>query len=105
MLNEAHARDPEFYQTLRTLDSYKAIINEKTTLVLSASSSLLKLLVDGVPNARAAASASSPTIEQDGDVGASAADELPASDNVVSDGEAETQMSGEKSGNEGGTNE
>ena len=105
VLNEAHARDPEFYQTLRTLDSYKAIINEKTTLVLSASSSLLKLLVDGVPNARAAASASSPTIEQDGNVGASAADELPASDNVVSDGEAETQMSGEKSDNEGGTNE
>lgn len=56
VLNEAHARDPEFYQTLRTLDSYKAIINEKTTLVLSASSSLMKLLVDGVPNASAAAS-------------------------------------------------
>ncbi|MDA1161569.1 MAG: protease modulator HflC [Planctomycetota bacterium] len=51
VLNEAHARDPEFYRTLRTLDSYKTIINEKTTLVLSASSSLLKLLVEGVPDA------------------------------------------------------
>jgi len=49
VLNEAHARDPEFYRTLRTLDSYKKIINNKTTLVLSASSSLLKLLVDGIP--------------------------------------------------------
>ena len=49
VLNEAHARDPEFYRTLRTLDSYKTIINNKTTLVLSASSSLLKLLVDGIP--------------------------------------------------------
>lgn len=53
ILNEAHARDPEFYRTLRTLDSYKKIINEKTTLVLSASSSLLKLLVDGVPESAA----------------------------------------------------
>lgn len=51
ILNEAHARDPEFYQTLRTLDSYKTIINDKTTLVLSASSNLLKLLVDGIPEA------------------------------------------------------
>jgi modulator of FtsH protease HflC len=51
VLNEAHARDPEFYRTLRTLDSYKKIINNKTTLVLSASSSLLKLLVDGIPEA------------------------------------------------------
>lgn len=49
VLNEAHARDPKFYRTLRTLDSYKKIINNKTTLVLSASSSLLKLLVDGIP--------------------------------------------------------
>jgi membrane protease subunit HflC len=49
VLNEAHSRDPEFYRTLRTLDSYKLIINDKTTLVLSTSSSLLKLLVDGIP--------------------------------------------------------
>ena len=49
VLNEAHARDPEFYRTLRTLDSYKKIINNKTTLVLSASNNLLKLLVDGIP--------------------------------------------------------
>lgn len=53
ILNEAHARDPEFYQTLQTLDSYKSIINENTTLVLSASSRLLKLLVDGVPESPA----------------------------------------------------
>jgi modulator of FtsH protease HflC len=49
VLNEAHARDPEFYRTLRTLDSYKKIINDRTTLVLSASNSLLKLLVEGIP--------------------------------------------------------
>ena len=49
ILNEAHARDPEFASTLQTLDAYKQILNERTTLVLSASNSLLKLLVEGVP--------------------------------------------------------
>lgn len=49
ILNQAHAQDPEFYRVLRNLDAYKKLLNEKTTLVLSASSSLLKLLTDGVP--------------------------------------------------------
>lgn len=65
VLNEAHARDPEFYRTLRTLDSYKKIINNKTTLVLSASSSLLKLLVDGIPEP---SDVSSPSDAGDGTV-------------------------------------
>ncbi|GAB4147390.1 MAG: protease modulator HflC [Planctomycetaceae bacterium] len=42
--NSAHARDPELYVTLRTLETYKKILNEKTTLILSASSDLFKLL-------------------------------------------------------------
>lgn len=54
VLNAAHARDPEFYRTLRTLDAYKTIINERTTLVLSASSHLLNLLVNGVPETESA---------------------------------------------------
>jgi len=49
VLNQAHAQDPEFYRTLRTLDAYKKFLNEKTTLVLSASSNILKLLTDGLP--------------------------------------------------------
>ncbi len=44
ILNAAHARDPEFYRTMRTLDAYRDILNEKTTLVLSTSSSLLQEL-------------------------------------------------------------
>ena len=102
VLNEAHARDPEFYQTLRTLDSYKSIINEKTTLVLSASSSLLKLLVDGVPDVSAADSAESPAIEQGGDdggvgeVGASEVDGLPRSGNAAKNGDSETSTFDEK---------
>jgi modulator of FtsH protease HflC len=49
ILNGAHAQDPEFYTVLATLDAYRKILNEKTTLVLSASSSLLKMLTEGVP--------------------------------------------------------
>lgn len=49
ILNEAYARDPQFAATLQTLEAYKQILNERTTLVLSASNSLLKLLVDGIP--------------------------------------------------------
>ncbi len=57
ILNQAHARDPEFYQALKTLDGYKKVLGEKTTLVLSASSGLLKLLVEGVPELKSAAPA------------------------------------------------
>lgn len=49
VLNAAHAQDPEFYRVLRTLDGYRRIIHPNTTLVLSASSELLKLLTEGLP--------------------------------------------------------
>ena len=48
ILNAAHSQDRQLYHTLRTLDSYEKIINERTTLVLSADSNLLKLLTDGL---------------------------------------------------------
>ena len=47
--NAAHAKDTEFYVALRTMQTYKRILNERTTLVLSASSELLKMLTDGIP--------------------------------------------------------
>ncbi len=47
--NQAHARDPEFSKHMQTLDAYRTILNERTTLVLSASSNLLKLLTEGIP--------------------------------------------------------
>ncbi len=47
VLNDAHGRDPRFFEFLRTLESYRSILDERTTLVLSASSPLLKLLVKG----------------------------------------------------------
>lgn len=107
VLNEAHARDPEFYQTLRTLDSYKSIINEKTTLVLSASSGLLKLLVDGVSDASVGASASSPLTETQETIETPRSDELPASGNASAAQKIDPldKSLDEKNGDEGTTNE
>ncbi len=47
--NDAHAADPGFYQFLKTLETYRAALDAKTTLVLSADSPFLKLLTQGVP--------------------------------------------------------
>lgn len=49
ILNQAHAQDPKFFEFLRTLESYRSILDGRTTLVLSASSPLLKLLTQGPP--------------------------------------------------------
>jgi membrane protease subunit HflC len=47
--NDAHAADPAFYQFLKTLETYRAALDAKTTLVLSADSAFLRLLTQGVP--------------------------------------------------------
>jgi membrane protease subunit HflC len=47
VLNAAYARDPEFAQRLQTLDAYRSLINERTTLILSADSPLWRLLTTG----------------------------------------------------------
>lgn len=55
LLNEAHGRDPRFFEFQRTLEAYRSILDERSTVVLTASSPLLKLLVQGpaslAPNA------------------------------------------------------
>ncbi len=43
----AFSADPEFYEFLRTLEAYKSILDEKTTVVLPADSKLFKLLESG----------------------------------------------------------
>ncbi|MBM80801.1 MAG: HflC protein [Planctomycetaceae bacterium] len=48
ILNAAHSQDRQLYKMLRALDSYEKIINERTTLVLSANSNLLRLLTEGL---------------------------------------------------------
>lgn len=47
LYNEAHALDPKFYEFLRTLESYRAILDDKATIVLSSASPLLRLLTQG----------------------------------------------------------
>jgi membrane protease subunit HflC len=42
----AYSADPKFYEFVRTLDAYKKVIDEKTTLVLPADSRLFKLLME-----------------------------------------------------------
>jgi membrane protease subunit HflC len=45
--SEAHLKDPKFYELLRTLETYKKILDEKTTILLSGDSELLKYLTRG----------------------------------------------------------
>jgi modulator of FtsH protease HflC len=44
---QAYNRNPKLYKLLRTLDSYKKIIDDKTTAILSSDSELLKVLTRG----------------------------------------------------------
>jgi membrane protease subunit HflC len=46
---DAYSRDPRFYRFLRTLESYRKILDEKTTVILSSDSELLRLLEKGQP--------------------------------------------------------
>jgi len=49
VLNAAHGKNPRFYELLQTLETYRAMLDEQTTVVLSPDSPLLKLLTQGVP--------------------------------------------------------
>jgi membrane protease subunit HflC len=51
LANKAHAQDPKFYEFVRTLETYRAVLDDKATVVLSSSSPLLKLLTQGPPDA------------------------------------------------------
>ena len=44
----AHQKDPQLYELLRTLEAYRKILDEKTTILLSSDSDLLKFLTRGV---------------------------------------------------------
>jgi membrane protease subunit HflC len=46
----AYSRDPRFYKLVRTLQAYQKFLNDKTTVVLSTDSELLKLLKEGQPS-------------------------------------------------------
>jgi len=43
----AYSKNPRFYKLLRTLESYKKTLDDKTTVILSSDSELLKILTHG----------------------------------------------------------
>jgi membrane protease subunit HflC len=45
--SNAYSRNPRFYKLMRTLESYKKILDDKTTAILSSDSELLKILMRG----------------------------------------------------------
>ena len=49
---QAYSKNPGFYKLLRTLESYKKILDDKTTAILSSDSELLKVLMKGEAAAR-----------------------------------------------------
>jgi membrane protease subunit HflC len=51
VFNQAHSQDPKFYELLKTLETYRSMLDDQTTVVLSADSPLLKLLSQGLPEA------------------------------------------------------
>jgi membrane protease subunit HflC len=50
--SEAYSRNPKFYKLVRTLESYKKILDDKTTAILSSDSELLKVLMKGEAGAQ-----------------------------------------------------
>lgn len=47
ILNAAHAQDPKFYEFLKMLETYRSLIDDKATVILSAKSPLLRLFTQG----------------------------------------------------------
>ena len=47
VLNEAHARDPKFYEFVRILETYRSVLDDRATVILSSASPLLRLLTHG----------------------------------------------------------
>jgi membrane protease subunit HflC len=44
---QAYSKDPHFYKLVRTLESYKKVLDDKTTIILNSDSALLKVLTQG----------------------------------------------------------
>jgi membrane protease subunit HflC len=49
IFNQAHGKDPQFYELLKTLETYRSVLDGQTTVVMSSDSPLLKLLTEGLP--------------------------------------------------------
>jgi modulator of FtsH protease HflC len=49
---QAYSKNPQFYKLLRTLESYKKVLDDKTTIILNSDSELLKILTQGEAGAK-----------------------------------------------------
>jgi modulator of FtsH protease HflC len=49
---QAYSKNPQFYKLLRTLESYKKVLDDKTTIILNSDSELLKILTRGEAGAK-----------------------------------------------------
>ena len=49
---QAYSKNPRLYKLLRTLESYKKVLDDKTTAILSSDSELLRILTHGEAGAR-----------------------------------------------------
>ena len=49
---QAYSRNPQFYKLLRTLESYKKVLDDKTTIILNSDSELLRVLTRGEAGAK-----------------------------------------------------
>jgi len=49
---QAYSKNPQFYRLLRTLESYKKVLDDKTTIILNSDSELLKVLTRGEAGAK-----------------------------------------------------
>jgi len=49
---QAYSKNPRLYKLLRTLDSYKKTLDDKTTAILSSDSEFLKILMQGEAGAK-----------------------------------------------------
>jgi membrane protease subunit HflC len=52
IFGDAIAKDPEFYEFTRTLQAYRTFLDDQTTLILPSDSELMRLLTDGLSDAK-----------------------------------------------------
>ena len=43
----AYSKNPKFYKLVRTLESYKKVLDDKTTAIMNSDSELLRVLTKG----------------------------------------------------------
>ena len=48
IFGEAIAKDPEFYEFMRTLEAYRKFLDDQTTVILPSDSELMRLLTEGL---------------------------------------------------------